>query len=131
MIDTQLPELDQLASLARTALTDPDALDESVYPNVRDREVAAVWPPGTDAATIYAVGRMDELIALLNPPEMTLEGAARALTVLGRHIDDVRQRLVAECDVEEKRSALDASLEDAGDALDLAIAFLSEEPVDG
>lgn len=89
-------ELDTLASMARTAITDPLGVG---LPDSMDRAVCEAL--GKSAAEIeaenecYAVDRMDEIIEILNPSTETMVTMARALRVLGRHIAEVASTIQA------------------------------------
>lgn len=79
----EAPQLDVLASQARTALTDPGALG---LRETRD---------GVCEADVYAVAQLDAIINTLNPAEWTRETAAVALRTLGRHLAEVADAALA------------------------------------
>ena len=112
------PLLDTLASLARTALSDPAALD---LRETRD---------GVEEANVYAIDRLDDIIDALNPSEETLATFAATFRILGRHLAERRDYLAA-TDYEpemlvrchEAAEYIDAAL----DSLDQAIRTLEDE----
>lgn len=116
------PEIDQLASLARTALSDPYGLPQGEYEKMLPGPLGEFL---TQRQGSYAVDRLDEIINLLNPAEMTAAGGARALTVLGRHVADVLERLEAEDGLERNRSLIGDEITASLDHLDNAIAALN------
>lgn len=58
-----------LASLARTALTDPDSLPEAQFERLQNPtpDVRATFDPIESLAVIYAVTCLDELLNALEP----------------------------------------------------------------
>lgn len=121
--------LDHLASLARTALDDPNGLPEAPRP----------WTGPSDDPTayygqgysLYAIDRMDEIIDALNPALETRETFAASLTALGLHLADRADRMdsIALDDGEPYAEA--AGLVHAAlDRLDEAIALLAPESDD-
>lgn len=119
------PLLDELASLARTALTDPDALPDESYPDPRAR---IDYPIGTTAATIFAVERLDEIIETLNPSMEDDEHLAWAIEILGRHLAQ-REEVVRAYSTNLGDRYLEAStdLMNALDLIDSAVVALRGE----
>ena len=129
---TEPPLLDVLASNARTALTDPDGLPEPVASILAAAERRAVDPDDNPYAD-YAVTQLDELINALNPAEYDRASFAATLTMLGRHLAERADELVAnatqaaETDAAADAEALQAAadlVQDACDKLDEAIETL-------
>jgi hypothetical protein len=58
-----------LASFARTALTDPDALPTAEFERLQSPapDVRATFDPGTPLAVIYAVGCLDAMLLTFEP----------------------------------------------------------------
>ena len=135
-----VPQLDQLASFARTALDDPGALMlTSEHENARyieARRFAQLSEKGDvddwrSPETCYAIACLDEIIAAVNPADFNRETARRGLAVLGRHLEELRERMSEETtDTDEPdRDAYDAAegaLMAALDAVDHAIDHLTE-----
>jgi len=114
-----MPTIDQIASLARTALDDPGAIGLPYRDGVNDYDPSV--------ATSYAIDRLDEIINALNPAEETSEAYAATLTILGRHLAERRDAI-------EDRELLPAiyaeAVEEIGlalDHLDAAIAALTQD----
>lgn len=118
---TETREIDQMASLARTALTDPAAL-----PDDADADAAMVAALNTTTQHAYAVARLDEIINALNPAELTHANAADTLTLLGRHVQATLERLEAEGLLEAGRSTIADLITGGLDLLDGAIGALRD-----
>jgi hypothetical protein len=114
------PLLDQLASLARTALDDPGGLPAG-------EPFSTVGPQHSDADALrlYAIHKLDELIGAINPAELTPESAARALSILARHVADIGRRLDSEGITEAGRSMIGGSLTAAVDELGQTVSLLT------
>lgn len=116
--------LDQLASLARTALDDPDSLPDGEYQQT-------TWGGDRGNPKGYAIGKLDEIIQSLNPSTNDRQSFATTLTLLGRHLaerQDSMEALLAdteEPDTTAYRTAA-AALADTLDALDDAILALGD-----
>lgn len=120
--ETCSPLLDQLASLARTALTDPGGL--------ADELPHAEWfgPRIVQANEAeYVVCQLDRLINTLNPSELTPATMRRALVVLGRQLAAVLDQAEAEGLLETDRSLIGDSIRAALDHLDQAIAAVGDQ----
>lgn len=117
----QEPMLDTLASLARTAISDPYGLPDSTLPDPDDR----------GAGVRYALERLDDIIEALNPSDESFESFARTFTILGRHLAeraDYMQASTWETEVDLGRSEdAFASIQAALDLIDEAIVALTEE----
>jgi hypothetical protein len=98
--------LDQLASEARTALTDPAGLMEE-----------------PEDLVLYAVERLDTIIGTLNPSDWNAVTTADALTALGRQLAEVKDGIEASANFRGWLAAL-VELDGALDHLDVAIAEL-------
>src|SRR5436305_523720 len=85
MTSSTTPELDQLASLARTALTDPAGLPVEVP----DDDESG----GTAPEIAYGVEQLDALTETLNPSAWTPLAAATATRCLARHLAVVMDEL--------------------------------------
>jgi len=128
---TQAIELDNLASLARTALTDPSGIpedDESLVEEIANAEAydRVYSDAAPDPYVMYAVGNLDAIINTLNPAEWDRASAARALRTLGKHTADVMDGLYREimpAIIGEAAMAIDAAL----DLIDSAIRTLEDE----
>lgn len=123
MTDSPDTMLDVLASHARTALDDPGALTGDL----------AEWQ-ARGGPSRYAIDKLDEIIAALNPALETRETFAATLTILGRHLAE-RQDLIEQTHDDDEQDAdrlADAAKEigAALDSLDAAIAALTapDEP---
>jgi hypothetical protein len=131
---SELPtELDQLASYALTALTDPGAIPPPWVYDVERAERRAT-DPDEDPRADFAVGCLNRLIGLVNPAELDRENAAQALNVLGSHIEEVRGRIEGElidhAGSEDERHGLaevSETIVGALDAIDAAVAALTRE----
>lgn len=105
--------LDKLASLARTALDDPEALDDPAAIAVRWLELPAL-------REAYAIEKLDEIIEALNPSYEARETFAATLTILGRHLAE-RADVMQEVDADEESGEKEAYEQAAtlvGEALD-------------
>lgn len=74
--------VDQVASLARTALTDWSALPERDVAAI-ERRVGRAVETGDEPEIDYAVGCLDSLIETLNPSVQTRPNYARTLRAVG------------------------------------------------
>lgn len=124
--------LDQLASLARTAIDDPENLD----PERMREELESYWPgasPEGDATIpslnrLYAISKQDAIINALNPAEETRETFAATLTILGRHLAeraDVMRDVDADVESGEK-AAYERAANRVHDALDILDEAMTE-----
>lgn len=115
------PPLDQLASLARTALDDPAGVEEGI-----EAMYDALLDPSENThdrrADRYAIEQCDRIINTLNPSEMTPATMRRALVVLGRHLAAVLDQAETEELLERDRSLIGDGIRGALDHLDQAIA---------
>lgn len=96
--------IDWRASLARTALSDPEGLSpedwDTMAPMMRGE------PAQVDRGQVtYALCQLDEIEEVLNPSEETRVTMARGLTMLGRHLAEFQGTMA--------RLALDAIGSDA------------------
>lgn len=114
--------IDTLASEARTALDDPAAID-----------LRFVGAP--KLAVDYAIGKLDDIIGILNPSEDTRAAYAGSLSALGRQLAERQDAMKAQegsyadhddATAEAYREA-DGALTRALDALDEALAALAGE----
>lgn len=134
---TDRPLLDVLASLARTALDDPDGLPADEEQRLADcatetdRRGAVPVPP---ALALYAIDRLDEIIETLSPSLHTQGNCARSATTLGQHLAALADENAAVADdpnaVEEDAVAHKAaavSINRALDHIDAAIATLKRD----
>jgi len=129
---TQAIELDNLASLARTALTDPSGIpedDESLVEEIANAEAydRVYSDAAPDPYVMYAVGNLDAIINTLNPAEWDRDKLAIALRTLGRHLAEVKDALgdreLVPAIFAEAADSLDAAL----DHIDSAIRTLEDE----
>jgi hypothetical protein len=125
--------LDQLASLARTALDDPLALPElEAEPGEFNRPSYPMYRRISERGRAYAIDRLDEIINTLNPAYNDRETFAATLTILGQHLEERRGMIeeltpdTVEPDTAAYRIA-DYSLTFALDHIDTAIAALNPE----
>jgi hypothetical protein len=115
------------ASWARTALDDPEAIAPEDLPRHND-------PTWDRSHTLYAIDRLDDLFALLDPADETRENLARALTESALIVRAIQETIAAigeagEPGYEDYLQA-DGEISSALDSLDDAIATLNGgEPV--
>jgi len=116
------PQLDQLASTARTTLVDMAAgLTATRYRLTNASKSAAA------ESVSFAVGRLDDIINALNPAEWTRETAAFTLRTLGRHMAEVMDGLRDLDPNPSVRESASDSIDQALDAIDSAIRTLEGE----
>lgn len=111
--------IDQLASLARTALTDPNAIEIPVE----------YFRGGSgNGATRYAVDKLDEIINALNPAEFDRRSFADTLALLGRQIAERQAEIEFNAkQAEESGGENDAeALYDAVQNLETACDYLDD-----
>jgi len=125
MNDTTTPLLDVLASLARTALDDPNALPEAPRPWTGKTEDPTLY--AGEGYEVYAIDRLDEIINALNPAEETTEAYADTLTMLGRQLAERADKIEQdELTYEEHDDAMRKAYEEAHTALSQALDLLDE-----
>ena len=125
MNDTTTPLLDVLASLARTALDDPNALPEAPRPWTGKTEDPTLY--AGEGYEVYAIDRLDEIINALNPAEETTEAYADTLTMLGRQLAERADKIEQdELTYEEHDDATRKAYEEAHTALSQALDLLDE-----
>ena len=120
-------DIGKLASLARTAITDPGAMSEQ-YPTHRPSSDQGGW-------IAYAVARLDEIIGVTDPvdDEQEFGRCADSLDALGRAIERIREQF--EKAANDRGTASDTRMHvliandripDALDKLDEAVSALRE-----
>lgn len=126
---SEAPLLDVLASLARTALDDPEALEEADMRAAIEKQLPGANPLPENLHNVYAVCMLDEIIEALNPTYETRETFVATLTILGSHLAeraDVMRDVDADVESGEKAAYERAAnrVHDALDVLDEAIGAL-------
>jgi hypothetical protein len=130
--DPEPPQIDQLASLARTALDDPSAVPDPDGSRLENEQARGTLP-GDDAYVRYAIAKLDEIIGILNPPEVTRASAHRTVLVLARHLVDLNDELdplggVRSEEVGYAHGRIEAAIEHLDEAI-TALREDTDEPV--